>query len=240
MVVLPAIALAERVRRGLGRRVALRAIRIISAVLGVRWEIDVDPAAAAEPHAVLVPNHRSPLDIPALLLARPQARFVAAAELFRIPLLAGAMRALDTTPVDRRDARQSHAKVDAASQAAPQDLVVFAEGGIFEGPLAPLRSGAFRIAISAGLPVLPVAITGSGDVLGPHRRLLVRPGTIGVRVGAPNAVDGLGLEDRDQLRGDVRDALEALLDGSGQDVSVKPSSRSQTSTTDWRERCSPA
>lgn len=228
-IVLPSIALGERLRRGLGRRIALHAIRGISRLLGVRWDVSVDADAAAVDQAVLVPNHRSPLDIPAVLLARPQARFLAAAELFRIPLLAGAMRALDTVPVDRKDPAQSHAQVDSASLAVSQDVTVFAEGGIVEGPLGPLRSGAFRIAIASHLPVLPVAIIGTGDVVGPRRRLLVRPGAVRVHVGAPISTEGLSLDQRSELREKVSGALSTLLaegsTGTGCTQSVVSTSR---------------
>mgnify|MGYP001107690055 CR=1 FL=1 len=77
----------------------LRAIRVISRLCGIRYVVDGATRLDAATTYVLVPNHSSPLDIPAVLMARPSARFVAAAELFRVPLLGGTMRALGSVAV---------------------------------------------------------------------------------------------------------------------------------------------
>lgn len=211
LVVLPAIAIAERGRRGAGRRVGVGAIRAVARVIGVRFDVSASPASEGSGPFVLVPNHRSPLDIPAILLARPGVRFLAAAELFRIPLLASAMRALGCVPIDRRDPAQAHAEIDKLAADGSTDLVVFAEGGIRRGPVGRLKSGAFRVAIASGRAVVPVAIRGTGQLLGTGRRLRVRPGTVMVEMGDPIPTNGLRLEDRDALRDRTRAALESAL-----------------------------
>jgi 1-acyl-sn-glycerol-3-phosphate acyltransferase len=161
---------------------------------------------------VLVPNHASPLDIPALILARPDVRFLAAAGLFRIPLLSRTMRTLGTIPVDRGDGQRSRAQIDAIVDGpAGGDLVVFAEGGIRRGGLGEFKSGAFRIAIATGMPVVPVAIRGSATALPPGGRLRIRPATVTVHLGTPIPTEGLNADDRHELRDRTRDALEAAL-----------------------------
>src|SRR5690348_16768165 len=81
LLALPLAAGAERVRLGRGRAVLLRAIRVISRLCGIRYVVGGTRLDASRSY-VLVPNHSSPLDIPAVLTAWPAARFVAAAELF--------------------------------------------------------------------------------------------------------------------------------------------------------------
>ena len=211
LFVLPAIAIAERGRRGAGRRVGVGAIRAVAKVIGVRFDVASSPAAEGKGPFVLVPNHRSPLDIPAILLARPSVRFLAAAELFKIPLLASAMRALGCVPIDRRDPTQAHAQIDKLAADGSSDLVVFAEGGIRRGPVGRLKSGAFRVAIASGRAVVPVAIRGTGELLGRGRRLRVRSGTVTVRLGDPIPTAGLELEDRYALRDRTCAALRAAV-----------------------------
>jgi 1-acyl-sn-glycerol-3-phosphate acyltransferase len=211
-VVLPVVTVTERLRPGTGRRLLVGAIRALGAVMSVRFEVTGE-ALDAGPF-VFVPNHSSPLDIPAIIAARPGVRFLATAGLFRVPLLSGAMGALGTIPVDRADQRRSHAQIDSiADDRAGGDLVVFAEGGIRRGGLGDFKSGAFRIAIATGMPVVPVAISGSATALPPGGRLRIRPATVTVHLGTPIPTAGLVHDDRHELRDRTRDAVDAGLAG---------------------------
>lgn len=212
LVTLPAVVLAERVRRGAGRTVAARAIAVIAATCGIRFRVvgAAHLTTSAGGRGVVVANHASPLDIPALLAAHAELRFVAAAELFGIPLLGSAMRALDAVPVDRRRARASGSKLEA--EGIPRPTVVFAEGGIpVAGDEPRFHTGAFVLAIESGAPVVPVTIHGSARVLPRGSRIWARPGTVTVEVHAPIETTGLSLADRKALRDRtelvVRDAL---------------------------------
>ncbi|MER3439406.1 MAG: hypothetical protein C4346_18450 [Chloroflexota bacterium] len=209
---LPLIALFERAKPGTGRNIALHTIRLVAHCTGIQFHIVNNPDVDKLKGAVFVSNHRSPVDIAALLLARPSSRFLAAAELFRIPLLASAMRALGCIPVNRRNPRRFETVLDSLDLDTDTNLVVFAEGGIKQGPLGPFRTGAFRIAIDAQLPVVPVAILGSDSVLPPSARLRARPGTVVVRFGSPLDTAGLTSEDRYKLRAATYNAVRALLD----------------------------
>lgn len=213
LLVLPAVAITERLRRGTGRRVAVSAIRKVARVCGIHIEVhggdQLDPKASY----VLVPNHTSPMDIAAMLVARPDARFVAAAELFRIPLLSSAMRALGTVPIERGNADTSRQRVDELSApAADRELVMFPEGGI--GPTAqvlPFKTGAFVVAINTGAPVVPVAISGAARVLPRNGRLRVRPGRVRVDLLTPVETTGLDVEDRAGLARRAREHIVATL-----------------------------
>lgn len=213
LAALPAIAGLERLRRGAGRRVAVGAIRSIARLCGARIEVTgtdrLDPAGSY----VLVPNHTSPMDIAAMLVALPDVRFVGAAELFRIPLLGAAMRALGTVPIHRGSARRSRAAVDELSvPEADRQLVMFPEGGI--APTAhvlPFKTGPFVVAIRSGAAVVPVAISGASTVLPPGGRLRLRPGTVRVEVLAPVATTGLGIPDRTGLAGAARERIVLAL-----------------------------
>ena len=217
VLALPAVVIAERIRPGRGLWMAAIAVRTMARACGVTVEVRgverLDPATAY----VLVPNHSSILDTPAMVVARPGARFAAASELFAHPLLGPAMRALGTVPVDRRSpavaARVLH---DAAMVSAGRDLVVFPEGGLAPpGGRRRFKTGAFALAIAGGVPVVPVAIAGSDELLPPGGLLGVRPGRITVHVLEPVPTAGLDPRDRRRLRDGVEAAVLEALAGTG-------------------------
>ena len=79
-----------------------------------------------------------------------------------------------------------------------------------DGTIGTFKGGLFQVAIEAGVPVVPVAIEGSGAVL-PSAGFKVRPGTIRVRFGEPIATTGLQATDRKALARRARDAVVELL-----------------------------
>jgi 1-acyl-sn-glycerol-3-phosphate acyltransferase len=214
LVALPTIAVAERMRAGAGRRVAIGTARGLARVCGVRVEVTGGEDLVPGRSYVFVPNHRGHLDIALMFLARPDVRFVGAQELFRIPLLASAMRALGTVPIDRQDLR--HARQQLASIASgddPIEMVVFAEGGIvLSGEHRQFKTGAFVLALDLGAAVVPVAIRGSAEVAPPTSRLTVRPGLVEVELLPAVSTEGLGRADRKRLRSDVEALVRAAVD----------------------------
>lgn len=209
---LPLILIAERVRRGWGRVVALQAIRIVARLCGLTFVVRGADHLRKDGSYVFVPNHTSPLDIPALVAARPDVRFVAAAELYRNPVLALLMGAMGTVPIDRQSARRARLQIQELSASTePMRLTVFAEGRIAspdEG--LPFKSGAFVVAIATGASVVPVAIRG-GELLPPGRALAVWPGTVTVEFLEPIPTDQLAVRDRKALRDQTREAIAGAL-----------------------------
>ena len=227
LVLLPIVVIGERVRRGSGRRLLRWGVSIVATWCGVRFEVRGRPTGA-HPGSVLVPNHSSPMDIPALLWAEPDIRFMAAAELFRIPVLAAAMRAVGTVPIDRRDHDRAQVQLDSLvarrSGRVVGDLAVFAEGGIAPtGQRLPFKTGAFSLAIRSSSPVVPVAIHGADRVLPPRGHLLVRPGVVVVEFLDSIDTSGLTNEDRHVLRDHVRERVGAAVGAvaSGSTVEVR-------------------
>src|SRR5688500_20127113 len=70
LVVLPLLAIAERLRRGWGRAFAVRAIRRTGRLCGVTFDVRSSGSVVEEGSCVLVPKHTSPLVIAAVLAAR--------------------------------------------------------------------------------------------------------------------------------------------------------------------------
>ncbi len=214
--VLPVVAVLEQLSAGLGRRVAVRCARRVGRLCGVTFSaIGTDRLDDGSSY-VFVANHSSPLDIPAVLLADGHVRFLAAAGLFRVPLLASAMRAFGTEPIDRHDTthayRQLAALADPTDHSEPLRLAVFAEGGIAPvGERLPFKKGAFVLSIDAGASVVPVAIHGTADLLPPGAYLRLRPGAVIVELLEPLPTAGLTGTDVNGLRTQVEQLVAARL-----------------------------
>jgi len=126
-------------------------------LLGVRVEVHGSPPSGP---VLLLANHRSYVDIAALLAQRPCA-FLAKAEIEEWPLLGAAARATHTVFVRRED-KASRRAARAGALALLQRGVAFAafpEGTTSRGPGAlPFFPGLFELAAEQRIPVVPVAI----------------------------------------------------------------------------------
>lgn len=213
-VALPLVAVAELLREGSGGPVGRHAVRILAGALGVHTEIlgadRLDPACSY----VFVANHSSPLDVTTMLLVHPGVRFAATTELFRIPVLRGAMRALRTIRVERgRPARARQALDETAVRIREEGSVaVFPEGRMANpGELLPFKTGAFALAATAGAPIVPVAIHNAAALMPRDAHGAVRPGRIVAEVLEPIPTEGCTIADRRRLRDEAREALIAAL-----------------------------
>ncbi|HEX8299376.1 MAG TPA: lysophospholipid acyltransferase family protein [Rubricoccaceae bacterium] len=156
---------------------------------GIRVETVVEPGA--ETHAgpvVYVANHQAMADIPVLVLAiREPILFVARAGLARVPLIGPVLSASVCVFLDRSTPGGGEAALDEAEArlALGESVVFFPEGTRrYDGPPGPFFPGAFRLALRAGVPVVPVAIGGSHR-LSNERDRTARPGRLRVGIGAP-------------------------------------------------------
>jgi 1-acyl-sn-glycerol-3-phosphate acyltransferase len=206
LVILPGVAVAERLRGGAGRRFGRRGILVLSRLVGITYELEGDPASWPAAR-VVVANHSSLLDVPALLVVLPDARFLAAADLYRFPLLSSALRAMGCVPLDRRQPRQGRRQIAALAAARLEGtIVVFPEGSIPPEGRLRFKTGAFELAASAGVAVCPVAIVGTAAVLPPGHRLAVHPGRVRIRLLAPITPTG-----EPHARKGLRDRAEAAI-----------------------------
>jgi 1-acyl-sn-glycerol-3-phosphate acyltransferase len=165
---------------------------------------------------VLMASHRSALDIPALLAALPVEQdvvFWSKQSLFRVPLLGQAMRALDFLAVDREHRLRAAPMLATTLELVRQGRspLVFPEEtyGPGGGELLPLQRGAFLLAIRAGLPIVPVGISGTARALPPETRL-VRPTVVEVHLGEPIPVVPGQVSARRRLEAATRTALLSL------------------------------
>ena len=164
--------------------------------------------------AFLVANHQSIIDVPVLFRALPVGlHFIVKRELRRVPFLGWYIAATGMIFVDRRAPADAMAEMRraAALLRGGATVVSFPEGTRSRnGALAAFKSAAFSAAIEAGVPVVPVAIVGTRQVLPPDG-FRVRPGPIRVMVGEPIPTRGLTGADRSRLAGAAREQVLELL-----------------------------
>jgi 1-acyl-sn-glycerol-3-phosphate acyltransferase len=192
--------------------------RSILAVAGVRVRVTGGEALDREKPAIYMANHQSNFDIPVLLAHLPvQFRWIAKAELFRIPIMGRAMRGGGYIPIDRRNRSAAFQSLQEAAERVRggKSIVIFPEGTRSpDGRLKPFKKGGFMLAIASGVPIVPVAIDGTFEIM-PKARLLVRPREVSLRVGRPIEVAGFTRENKDRLMTQVAAALEALRPRQG-------------------------
>lgn len=176
---------------------------------------------------VYASNHQSLLDILVLGAVLPgDFKWAAKRQIMNVPFLGWHLRLAGHVPVDRRrDKSTAQVVADRFEQVlrAGKPLLVFPEGTrSSDGALQPFKNGGFYAAVRAGRPVVPVAMTGThqlmsreaidtGDLADADRRL------VRVRVGAPLEAAPVGTEEERivELRDRTRAVIAAMLDEFG-------------------------
>lgn len=171
---------------------------------------NIDPKG----HYVLVSNHQSLMDIPALLAFLPlQFRFFAKKGLFKIPFIGTHLKRAGHLPVDRSNPRNSlKSMIEGARIIADRriSVLLFPEGGRAPKGLREFTEGAAYIAIRTGAPLLPMALNGMREKL-PMDSIHIRGGSVRLRVGKPIPTTGLKASDRDELTLRLYDEVARLL-----------------------------
>ncbi len=165
---------------------------------------------------VMALNHQSHFDVLVLFAhLRAHLRFVAKAELFKIPIFGPALHAAGNIKVERDGGAGDRDRMREAVEAVRDrvSIVFFSEGTRSEdGVLGPFKRGAASLAIGAQVPLIPAAVAGTREIL-PKGSLQIRGGqSTALVIGAPIETCGLTLEDRDRLTERSRSAVAKLLD----------------------------
>jgi 1-acyl-sn-glycerol-3-phosphate acyltransferase len=168
---------------------------------------------------ILAPSHRSMMDIPLTAwLSRRPLRYMGKASLFRLPVAGTFFRSLGGFAV-ARDGTDRKALRDAMGMLRNGDvLLLYPEGTRQNGPkIQTLQPGAAYLALRAGVPIVPVGIAGTEEILRSHRIKLPRFGRVVMVVGEPIVIparDG-GVVPRDHvdvLTVRLHDALQVVFD----------------------------
>src|ERR1700722_154694 len=163
---------------------------------------------------IFASNHASNLDPVALTPQIPRRiALLAKKEVFRIPVLSKAIRLAKLVPVDRGDSEAAAESVDTAIKYLKEGLsfCVYPEGTRSrDGHLLPFKRGTFVMAIRAGVPVVPVSLAGTQNLMrkGDWR---IFPGGVVVKFGPPVDATQYKIEQREELRKTVQALVAAGL-----------------------------
>lgn len=190
--------------RGLGR------------VMGWRVEAENRDRLEAFRPCVIVANHQSFLDVVTFGSIFPS-RTVSAGkrEIGKIPIFGWFYRLSGNLIIDRGDARQARGSLDTAAAAMRDEKIAvwfMPEGHRNTGSeLLPFKSGAFRLAVAAQTPIIPVVAEPLTAIVDTNRHL-ARRGRLRVRVLDPVPTEGLTTKDVPPLVFSVRASMQAALD----------------------------
>ena len=164
---------------------------------------------------VYMANHSSLIDTPALFAYLPHPfRIMAKRELFYVPFMGWHLWTAGHFPIDRGNARKTVASLRRVIEGVRngRSLAVFPEGTRTpDGRLQAFQSGVFKIAVKAGVPIVPVTIRGTFELL-PKTTLAPRPGRVDVMLGEP--IDTTDYNDKrlDDLIARTKAVIQQTLD----------------------------
>jgi 1-acyl-sn-glycerol-3-phosphate acyltransferase len=195
--------------------------RVLLAVSGVKVHVEGIEQITPNCSYVFASNHLSYMDTPVVLANIPvQFRFLAKKGLFQIPLVGTHLARAGHIAVPREDPRAAVKIMTQAAQIIRErgtSLLVFPEGGrSHDGELQDFKEGAAYIAIKAGVPLVPIALKGTREVL-PFGSGKVLAGPVTMRIGPPLPTENLKMHDRDRVTQELRGQIVGLL---GDTVSV--------------------
>jgi len=181
-------------------------------IAGVRIEtVGLDQLDPSRTY-IFMSNHISNLDPPVTLPLIPRRTSVMVKKgLFKVPILGQIMLAGSLVPVDRDNRDAGLSAVRDAVKAIEQGLnmTIYVEGKrSFDGRLLPFKKGPFYLAEECKVPVVPITISGTEDVM-PKARFAIRPGTVTVQFHDP--IEPADFGERDCLIAKVRAAINSGL-----------------------------
>jgi 1-acyl-sn-glycerol-3-phosphate acyltransferase len=195
---------------------------LILKTTGVRVEISGLERLIAGNTYIFVSNHQSHYDTPVIFNSLPfQLRIIAKESLSRFPILGWHLKRGGHLFVDRRNPdRAGILNRWRALVSEGLSLIIYAEGTRSpDGHVARFKAGSFLLAIQAGLPIVPLAVIGTRDVM-PKGRLRTEPGDVRLVIHdpiqppvleAPTVQDAKALADR--VHAIVADTVNKWQDG---------------------------
>ncbi len=183
--------------------------RWIVKTCGIQIEVkgleNVDPKG----RYVLISNHLSNFDIWCTIAALPLTiRFVAKKELLRVPVFGWALALSDHIVIDRSKPQEA---VEIINRKAKEEVqrgfcvLFYGEGTRSpDGKVHRFKKGGVMFALAAGLPIVPVSISGTRKFLPKGSRVIRPGGKVRIVLDRPIPTQGVPLDERDALNGRVR------------------------------------
>lgn len=221
----PFVLLLDRTKRRFHQFIGMSWLRMTLSSIRIRPQVvnghNLPPPGTT---VVYVANHSSNMDVYLIPFLSHRLKVVAKAEIFRAPIIGWAIQMAGNIGVKRTDRR---ARMEAFRQMVLTlqrgvSLVVFPEGTRSEsGRLSRFQLGAFRAAKSANVPVVPVTITGTREMMPSYAYVPLRYPRWPIKLTVHPAIDSIGRtveELRDLAFRAVDSTLDVSLRSSNQDL----------------------
>jgi 1-acyl-sn-glycerol-3-phosphate acyltransferase len=199
-------------------RIWARSILMVS-----RVSVKVNGLSNIEPGKsyVYMANHQSNFDIPVLLGYLPvQFRWLAKAELFKIPVFGRAMLGAGYVKIDRFNQESAFKSIRQAAQRLQNgvSVMIFPEGTRSrDGSIGPFKKGGFVMAVDSGVPIVPVILKGTRSIM-PKGSLRIHRGSVEMRIAEPIDTTGYTRETKADLMDKVRTVIREGFEGVGGEV----------------------
>ena len=182
-------------------------------ILGVQLDISRREAVDRKETSIFMANHLSFLDGPLLFLVIPQpVRVILKKEIFRLPIIGWAMRFVGFVPVDRKGIKSGRISIEHATRLIKErdySYLIFPEGTrSLDGQMQPFRRGAFFLAVNSQVPIIPITLEGSYELM-PKGSSSTKKGTVRVVFHEAVPVQNCGEKDIPQLMETVRAHIQS-------------------------------
>jgi len=183
-----------------------------SIMVGSRIHVRVNGLSNIEPDKsyIYMANHSSNFDIPVLLGYLPvQFRWLAKAELFKIPVFGRAMLGAGYVKIDRFNQQSAFESISEAAQKMKNgvSVMIFPEGTRSkDGRIKSFKKGGFVMAVDSGVPIVPVIIRGTWPIMA-KSSLRINRGDIEMEIAKPIDTIGYSRETKEELMEKVRTVI---------------------------------
>lgn len=193
-----------------------RRVAVIHQKLNPLWTFSVSGTVPDDPRHpyIVVANHESFVDMLLISHVPMEMKWLSKSEFFKIPFMGWAMRLVGDIRLERGDKKAGiQALQDCRDRLRKRvSVMIFPEGTRSKtGALQEFKTGAFRIAVEDGTPILPMAVLGTRDALIKHDWRFGRSHAE-VRVLEPISTEGLTKHDVDALTAQAREVIAGALD----------------------------
>ena len=159
---------------------------------------------------IYMANHQSNFDIPVLLGYLPvQFRWLAKAELFKIPVFGRAMLGAGYVKIDRFNQESAFRSIDEAAQRMKDgvSVMIFPEGTrSLDGSIRPFKKGGFVMAVDSGVPIVPVILKGTRSIMA-KSSLRIHHGAVEMQIAKPINTAAYSRETKEDLMDKVKTVI---------------------------------
>lgn len=181
------------------------------------WSVRVlrDYAIPKNTPLIIVANHQGMGDVIALYFLGCHFKWVAKEALFKVPVFGQAMYASGYVPIKRGNKASARLCINNCKEWLAKNMSVFffPEGTRSpDGQVKAFKDGAFRLALETGIPIVPVTLQGSTELLPKHALVFRNRAQIRIKVGTPIDPKSYSSEQIDDLKEHTRAIISSGLE----------------------------